>query len=164
MIPSSVQGVKDPALPQLQCRWQLWLRFSPWPRNFHMPWENLKKKMGLEQRLDLKKNYMCLLLLLLLLLLSSSSLLTPPELLPLLFSLLRMPFLPLDTSSSSFRAGPGIVPSISPFFFFFFFLLFKAALTAYGSSQARGTISATATNLYHSHRNTRSEPRVQPTP
>ena len=26
------RGLKDPALPQL------WLRFNPWPRNFHMPW------------------------------------------------------------------------------------------------------------------------------
>ena len=32
-----VQWVKDLALPQLWCRWQLWLRFDPWPRNFHMP-------------------------------------------------------------------------------------------------------------------------------
>ena len=30
-IPSLVQWVKDPVLPQL------WLGFSPWPRNFHMP-------------------------------------------------------------------------------------------------------------------------------
>ena len=26
------------ALLQLQCRLQLWLRFSPCPGNFHMPW------------------------------------------------------------------------------------------------------------------------------
>ena len=31
-------GLKDPVLPQLQCRSQLQLGFNPWPRNFHMPW------------------------------------------------------------------------------------------------------------------------------
>ena len=34
-------GLKDLVLQQLlhlQCRWQLQLRFSPWPGNFHMPW------------------------------------------------------------------------------------------------------------------------------
>ena len=30
-------GLKDPALPQLQHRLQLQLRFNPWPWNFHMP-------------------------------------------------------------------------------------------------------------------------------
>ena len=30
-VPTVVQWVKDPALPQL------WLRFDPWTRNFHMP-------------------------------------------------------------------------------------------------------------------------------
>ena len=29
-------GLKDPELPQLWCRLQLWLRFNPWPGNFHM--------------------------------------------------------------------------------------------------------------------------------
>lgn len=33
-----VQWVKDLALPQLCHRLQLWLRFDPWPRNFHMLW------------------------------------------------------------------------------------------------------------------------------
>ena len=28
--------LKDMALQQLQCRSQLWFRFSPWPGNFHM--------------------------------------------------------------------------------------------------------------------------------
>ena len=32
LIPGPEQQVKDPALPQL------WLRFDPWPVNFHMPW------------------------------------------------------------------------------------------------------------------------------
>ena len=35
-IPGPAQWVKDPALPQLWHRWQLQLRFNPWPRNFHM--------------------------------------------------------------------------------------------------------------------------------
>ena len=30
-------GLKDPALPRLWYRSQLWLRFSPWHGNFHMP-------------------------------------------------------------------------------------------------------------------------------
>ena len=37
-FPSPVQWIKDPALPQL------WLKFNPWPGNFHMPWVRLKKK------------------------------------------------------------------------------------------------------------------------
>ena len=32
----TVSGLKDPALPQLRLGTQLHLRFSPWPRNFHM--------------------------------------------------------------------------------------------------------------------------------
>ena len=31
-------GLKDPALPQLWSRLQLWLEFNPWPGNVHMPW------------------------------------------------------------------------------------------------------------------------------
>ena len=39
------QGLKDPVLPQLQHRLQLWLRFTPWPESFHMPWaQPLKNK------------------------------------------------------------------------------------------------------------------------
>ena len=34
----------------------------------------------------------------------------------------------------------------------------------YGSFQAQGQIRAVASSLYHSHRNARSEPRLQPTP
>ena len=30
-VPTVIQWVKDPALLQL------WLRFDPWPRNFHVP-------------------------------------------------------------------------------------------------------------------------------
>ena len=45
-----------------------------------------------------------------------------------------------------------------------FVLLFRAAPAAYGSSQARGQIGATAAGLHHSHGNMGSEPRLQPTP
>jgi len=48
--------------------------------------------------------------------------------------------------------------------FFFFFGLFRAALAAYGGSQARGQIGATAAGLHHSHGNTRSKLSLQPTP
>ena len=44
------------------------------------------------------------------------------------------------------------------------FLLFRAALAAYGGSQARGRIGATAAGLHHSHRNMGSEPHLQPIP
>ena len=53
-------------------------------------------------------------------------------------------------------------------FFFFFFLVFlpfsRAALTAYGGSQARGQIRAVAASLHQSHSNGGSEPRLRPTP
>ena len=48
--------------------------------------------------------------------------------------------------------------------FFFFFLLFRIIPVAYGSSQARGWIGATAACLHHSHSNARSEPCLQPAP
>ena len=38
LIPSPVQWVKDPMLPQLQLGWQLRLGFSSWPWDFHMSW------------------------------------------------------------------------------------------------------------------------------
>ena len=41
---------------------------------------------------------------------------------------------------------------------------FRAALAAYGVSQARGLIRATAAGLRHNHSNLGSEPRLQPTP
>ena len=45
-----------------------------------------------------------------------------------------------------------------------FFSIYRAALTAYGGSQARDPIGATAARLCHSHSNARSEPRLRPTP
>jgi len=49
---------------------------------------------------------------------------------------------------------------ISLFFFFFF----RAALAAYGDSQARGLIGAVAAGLHQSHSNVGSEPRLWTTP
>ena len=48
--------------------------------------------------------------------------------------------------------------------FCFVFLLFRATPTAYGGSQARHLIGATAAGHSHSHSNARSEARLQPTP
>ena len=49
-------------------------------------------------------------------------------------------------------------------FSFLFFSFSRAAPSAYGGSQARGRVGAVATSLHHSHSNTGSEPRLQPTP
>ena len=46
----------------------------------------------------------------------------------------------------------------------FFFVFFRAALVAYGGSQARGSIRAVASSLHQSHINVGSEPSLQPTP
>ena len=48
--------------------------------------------------------------------------------------------------------------------FFFFLSLFRAAPIVYGGPKARGRFGAVATGLWHSHRNARSEPCLQPTP
>ena len=52
----------------------------------------------------------------------------------------------------------------SMFNFSLFLVLFRAAPTAYGGSQARGQIGATAVSLCHSHSNVGSEPSLRPTP
>ena len=49
-------------------------------------------------------------------------------------------------------------------FLFLFFAFFRAALSADGSSQARGQIRTVAVGLCHSHSNARSKPCLQPTP
>ena len=49
-------------------------------------------------------------------------------------------------------------------FFFCLFLLFRATPAAYGGSEARGQIGATAATLLHSHNNVGSKPHMQPTP
>ena len=50
------------------------------------------------------------------------------------------------------------------FWVIIYFLLFRAAPVAYGSSQARDPIGATAAGLHHSHSHAGSEPSLQPTP
>ena len=77
-------------------------------------------------------------------------------------------------SKSMLRAIEMKIPALALFFFVCLFLVgfflggegvaFRAALSAYGGSQARGQIGATATDLHHHHSNTRSEPCLQPTP
>ena len=49
-------------------------------------------------------------------------------------------------------------------YLFFVFLFFRATLTEYGGSQARGLIRAVAAGLRQSHSNARSELRLRPTP
>ena len=51
---------------------------------------------------------------------------------------------------------------LKTFYNFFFFL--RAALMAYGGSQARGLTGAAAAGLYHSHSNAGSELHLRPTP
>ena len=46
------------------------------------------------------------------------------------------------------------------FVYLFIFCLFRAALEAHGSSQARGRIGATAASLHHRHKNVESEPSL----
>ena len=50
------------------------------------------------------------------------------------------------------------------FLTFFFFGLFRAALLAYGSSQARGPTGVIAAGLHHSCSNSGSEPLLQTVP
>ena len=49
-------------------------------------------------------------------------------------------------------------------FIYFLILLFRAIPAAYGGSQARGLIGATAAGLRHSPSNAGSEPHLRPTP
>ena len=49
-------------------------------------------------------------------------------------------------------------------YFPFIFCFFRAAPVAYGGSQARSRIGATAASLYHSHSNKGSELCLRPTP
>ena len=62
--------------------------------------------------------------------------------------------------------GPS--PSPEEFFLFVFvvgcFYLLRAAPAAYGGSQARSQMGATAAGLHHSHSHPRSEPHLRPTP
>ena len=47
---------------------------------------------------------------------------------------------------------------------FFLLFFFRATPAAYGSSQARSRIKATAGGLCHSYSNAKSEPHLRPTP
>ena len=58
--------------------------------------------------------------------------------------------------------GPGTRGHIQPWTCIRLF--FRAAPAAYGDSQARGLIRATAAGLHHSHSNARSKPCLRPTP
>ena len=49
-------------------------------------------------------------------------------------------------------------------FIYLFILLFRATPMAYGGTQGRGWIRATAVGLHHSHSNAGSELCLQPTP
>ena len=60
-----------------------------------------------------------------------------------------------------------LLPLLLPFGYFILFyllLLFRAAPVAYGVSQAKGQIRATAATLRHSHSNAGSEPPLRPAP
>jgi len=57
--------------------------------------------------------------------------------------------------------GTELLKSLEPLFLSFFF---RAVPMAYGGSQARGPVGATAAGLRHSHSNTGSKPRLRPTP
>ena len=50
-----VQQVKDLALSLQQLRSLLWSRFDPWPRNFHMPWVQTKKKKKKRKEMEAQK-------------------------------------------------------------------------------------------------------------
>ena len=87
--------------------------------------------------------------------------------LPLLISFLR------DLISAVLISSPWLCPLIFYSLNFFYFLFFpvsflfcfsRDALVAYGGSQARGQIGATASSLHHSHSNEGSEPCLQPIP
>ena len=45
-------GFKYPALLQLWCKSELWLRFSPWTENFHLPHLGGHKKIKLNLQKD----------------------------------------------------------------------------------------------------------------
>ena len=61
-------------------------------------------------------------------------------------------------------ASSSPVKTQTMFWCFVLFCLFRATPVAYGGSQARGLIRATAAPLHHSHSNARSELHLQPPP
>ena len=115
----------------------LWHRFDPWPRNFCMPQVQPKRKK--------KKHWEHLLWL------GSPScpiFLTPTDH-PAMLPSRSLPTEPVTVPA------PYLVPHI---------FLFRAILTAYGSSQARGQIGAATAVLHHRHSYTGSKPVTVPAP
>ena len=80
----------------------------------------------------------------------------------------------MDTSEICFHwATTGTPASLSSLqkilkkeklYYYYYYLLFSTTPMAYGGSQARGPIGATAASLHHSHSNAWSKPHLQPTP
>ena len=70
---------------------------------------------------------------------------------------------PAYTMCPSCRGSTGSFIYLS-IYFLSFLAIFWAASVAYGGSQARGQIRAVAASLRQSNSNTRSEPRLRPTP
>ena len=65
-------------------------------------------------------------------------------------------YIPIHDHITGFSPRDGLLEYFIEYFLSFiylFFLLFRAAPTAYGSSQARGRIGATAASLHHGHSN-----------
>ena len=60
--------------------------------------------------------------------------------------------------------GVCLKPQFLIFIILFYFLLFRASSMAYGGSQARGQLGATAAHPHHNYSNTESEPYLRPTP
>ena len=56
-----------------------------------------------------------------------------------------------------------VVSVVMSSLYFLFFCLFRAAIMAYGGSQARGQIRVVAAGVHHSQSNVGSEPHMRPT-
>ena len=54
LIPSQVQRVKEPALLELWCRFELWLRSDPQVENFHMPRRCQKRRKKKKLKIELQ--------------------------------------------------------------------------------------------------------------
>ena len=61
---------------------------------------------------------------------------------------------------SSILFGPKAYSDFIYFYFYFYLLLFRATPVAYGNSQARGQIEATAAGLHQSKSNVASKPHL----
>ena len=132
------QWVKESALPQLWCRLQLQLRFSPWPGNFHMLWAWPKKQI---QTYILN---LCVYWFFCLFPVSKRNIfkifswyIFVVLLVAILYVLPTLCFVLVILAVS--------------FFLFLFFCFFRATPMAYGGSQAKGLIGAVAAGLHHSH-------------